>query len=360
MSGILDNKSRVIDAILTTEGKRQMAAGGFVVKFVTYSDSNVFYQKDAETSHEDPTNKIYLECFNLPHDQIIFESDDAGKLVPFNQHSFISPTITPGALTSSLSWTNFSKGKLKENTKSYGINFVTQGTYNEKPIKNDAFASQIEDILASSFDNFKKIKLIGSKDRVFEDQEFALSNNEIAFTILPDNKTVQMQNPSNVNSIDALFNDEKLRNIDNFLYLPPIKKISNSGLDKTDIPSLEAAGLFLGAYPAWGPINKLTLADIKDELSKYESAAKTIYFDPTSRDNELIAQMFEITPDSVSKLDVIDYGKVNNNSNSPFADSHHVFFIGKILIDDAGSTNFIHIFTLVFESNEENNANQAY
>ena len=358
MSGILDNKSRIIDAILTTEGRRQMADGNFVVKFVTFSDAGVVYQKSNE-GHEDPTNKIYLESFNVPHDQIIFESDDSGNLVPFRQHEFLGANTITGPITSSLSWINFYQGKLKENTKKYGINFAVTSSYEESAIKDINFASQIEGILTSSFDNFKKVTIIGSKDTLFADQEFALSNNEVTFTILPDDQTLQMQNPSNVNSIDALFNDEKLRNVDNFRYLPPIKKTQDSLVDKTDIAALERAGLFLGNYPAWGPIDRLTYQDIKKELLRYENTAKTIYFDPTSRDNELVAQMFEITPNAISKLDIIDYGKVSDNSNNPFADTHHVFFVGKVLIDDTGSTNFVHLFTLIFETNGENNV-QAY
>ena len=358
MSGILDNKSRIIDAILTSEGRRQMANGNFSIKLVTFSDSQVFYQKSSE-GHEDPTNRIYLESFNVPHDQIIFESDDSGNLVPFKQHQFLSSTALTGSVTSSLSWTNFYQGKLKQNTKKYGVNFAVTGSYQESAIKDINFASQIEGILTSSFDNFKKLTIIGSKDTLFADQEFALSNNEVTFTILPDDQTLQMQNPSNVNSIDALFSDEKLRNVDNFRYLPPVKKIQDSLVDKTDIVALERAGLFLGNYPAWGLINRLTYQDIKKELSRYENTAKTVYFDPTSRDNELVAQMFEIAPSSVSKLDIIDYGKVRDSSNNPFADTHHVFFVGKVLIDDAGSTNFVHLFTLIFETNEENNV-QAY
>ena len=356
MSGILDNKSRVIDAIITTEGRRQLADGNFTVKFVTFSDSNVFYQKSSD-GHEDVTNKIYLESFNTPRDQIIFESDDSGNLVPFKQHQSIGASVLTGTITSSLSWVQFHQGKLKRNTKKYGINFAVTSSYEESAIKDINFASQIEGILTSSLDNFKNLTIIGSKDTFFEDQEFALSNNEITFSILPDDKTLQMQNPSNVNSIDALFSDEKLRNVDNFRYLPPIKKTKDFLFDKTNIAALQQAELLLGNYPAWGPIDKLTYRDISKELSKYENSARTIYFDPTSRDNELIAQMFEVSPNSVSKLDVIDYGKVSNNSNNPFADTHHIFFVGKVLIDDAGSTNFVHLFTLVFETSEENDDN---
>jgi hypothetical protein len=359
MSGILDNKSRIIDAILTSEGRRQMADGNFVVKFVTFSDSSVFYQKDINEGHEDPTNKIYLECFNLPQDQIVFESDDSGNLVPFKQHEFIGSNSSTGSLTSSLQWINFYQGKLKQNTKKYGINLSVTSSYAEESIKDINFASQIEGILTSSFDNFTKLRIIGTQDRLFGDREFALSNNQITFEITPNEETLQMQNATSINSIDALFSDEKLRNVENFLYLPPIKKTNDISVDKTNVGLLESQNLFLGDYPAWGPIERLTYSDIKQELEKYESTSKTIFFDPTSKDNALIAQMFEISTDKVSKLDVIDYGKVSDNLSNPYADTHHVFFIGKILIDDMGSTNFIHLFTLIFESDEENNV-QAY
>ena len=149
MSGILDNKSRVIDALLTYEGRRQMANGDFTVKYVTFSDSNVFYQKNAAEGHEDPTNKIYLEAFNVPHDQIIFEADDAGSLIPFRQHESIGAVTTHGAITSSLSWTAFHKGKLKNNLKINAISTTVTSSYSSLTIKNQNFASQIEDILIS-------------------------------------------------------------------------------------------------------------------------------------------------------------------------------------------------------------------
>jgi hypothetical protein len=193
--------------------------------------------------------------------------------------------------------------------------------------------------------------VIGTNDSIFEDQNFALSTNEISFTIEPIAENVNMSVATNVNTIDALFSDEKLRNVDNFLYLPPIKKSNVS--NKKDIESLKSAGLLLGDYPAWGPTNRLTYSDIKNELKNYESSVRTVLFDPTSRDNQLIAQFFEITYDSVSKLDVIDYGRVNDNTENPYAASHHVFFVGKVVVDDYGSDNFVHLFTLVFGADEQ-------
>lgn len=349
MSGILDKKSRIIDALLTYEGRRQIADGNFQVKYVSFSDRTVGYKIDFDEGHEDPTNKIYLEAFNAPYDQIVFEADDSGNLVPFRQHDSIGVSTITGPTTGSTSWISFVNGKLKTRIQTYSNSLSFSGSYVDSPIVGAEFASQLDGILSNSIDNFRSLCILGSVDPLFEDQDFALTPNEVGFEIYKDNKNIQMMNPTLVNTVDSLFSDEKLRNIDNFLYLPPILKNSTE-VDKTDIQLLISKGLELGKYPAWGPLEKITYSDIKKELKQFESSAKTIYFDPTSRDNELVAQFFEVGQDQVSKLDVIDYGRVDDNTDNPSASGHHIFFVGKVVVDDTGATCFIHLFTLVFSS----------
>ena len=349
MSGILDNKSKVIDAILTYEGRRQMIDGKFVVSYVSFSDRSVVYQTDSVDGHVDATSKLYLEAFNAPYDQIIFESDDSGRLVPFRQHSVINETGVTGSMSSSISWTTFMNGQIQTKKQNLSVLNYT-GSYSQNTISGSKFASQMEGILTSSIDNFRSHYILGSTDVIFEDQEFGLSRNEIQFTLPVNNETISMKKPTSVNTIDSLFNDEKLRNVDNFRYLPPIKK-TNFTIDKTDIGRLDEANLLLGNYPPWGPVDPLTFSEIIREVSGYEF--KEITFDPTSKDNQLVGQFFEINESSVTKLDVIDYGKVNDNTANPYADTHHVFFVGKIATDDSGTDCFIHMFTLIFDSGEE-------
>jgi hypothetical protein len=338
MSGILNNKTRIIDAILTYEGRRQMAEGSFSINYATFSDTHVVYEKDEVEGHTDPTKKIYLEAFNAPHDQIVFEADDSGLLMP--------PTNT---FIFSKSGLFVSSGKLRELTNDY----VVSGSFVEVPLSGSQFASRLEGILTSSIDNFKKLQIIGTMDRLFMDQDFALSANEIQFNINADRETVQMMYPTNVNMLDSLFNDEKLRNLINFRWLPPIKKTDDGSVDKTNSVELASRNLHLGTYPPWGKIDPLTFAEIKDELKNYERSSKTIYFDPTSRDNDILAQFFEIGDSEAKKLDVIDYGKVYDNSQNFKTSAHHVFFVGKLVSDDNGTDSFIHLFTLLFGSSEE-------
>ena len=53
MAGILDSKSRILDAILTSEGRRQVAEGTFIVSCVTFTDADIAYIPDAVDGHVD-------------------------------------------------------------------------------------------------------------------------------------------------------------------------------------------------------------------------------------------------------------------------------------------------------------------
>jgi hypothetical protein len=350
MSGILDNKSRIIDAMLTFEGRQQLAAGKFKVKYATFSDKNVVYQVDLDNGHVDPTYKIYLESFNSPSDQIIFTADDSGRLVPFRQHSAYGHETLTGSITSSVSWTSFVNGTLLNRIQNFSTNSVGNN-FSEYILFQNDFNSQIEGLLNSSIDNFNNLQILGSIDSLFDYKNFAVSSNEIEFSIDSTQENLQMVFPTDVNTIDSLFNDEKLRNLINFRYLPPIKK-AGPNVDLLDVYSLISNGLVLGDYRAWGPIDQLNFSDIKNELNKYENNSKTIIFDPTSLDNEIVAQFFEITDGQVNKLDVIDYGKTADNSNNPLSATNQIFFVGKVVVDDSGSDCFVHLFTLVFGGSE--------
>ena len=87
MAGILDKKSRIIDAVLTTEGRRQLGEGTLSVSYATFTDGEVFYVPSSEYGHEDPTARLYIEACSLPQDQIIFEANDEGKLNPLRSQT---------------------------------------------------------------------------------------------------------------------------------------------------------------------------------------------------------------------------------------------------------------------------------
>lgn len=469
MSGILDSKSRVIDAILTTEGRRQLAEGTFVVSYATFTDGDVPYAPDVNVGHEDPTNKFYLEASSLPQDQVVFEANDEGKLVSMrNQLMYVkspgqnvSASFTLGALKDGkLMAVELQHGRkitvkdIQENALDKNKGFIYSdslgvtgsvlvnpellaGTVSILPSLNLAFvgtkygmgqtqfassisssiaqlsslvggpkvsvasqnnvvfidasanivddksqllysgtlsspilleeaaiggrvvtdeiidadfSSQITGILSSSFDNFKMHRSIASIDRLFVDDNFNLSANELNFDISKlSKKSLKVFNeaPPDLNSLDSLFNDARMSHLDNYAYLPPIVKTSDSVVtDKTNIANVQP--YLLGDYPSWGDNEKkLDYLTLMDSLSDYQE--NEVLLTQTSIKNNVMIQFFEVSSGTVTKLDAIDFGEILTNYNDdPRGNFRKVFFVGKIFLDNRGTACFVNIFTLIF------------
>ena len=73
----------------------------------------------------------------------------------------------------------------------------------------------------------------------------------------------------------------------------------------------------------------------------------SIEFSDTSRDNNLVGQMFEFDSTGIEKLSIVDFGEFGDND--PYSPGKRVFFVGKVLKDDSGSETFLNIFTVVFD-----------
>lgn len=466
MSGILDNKSRIIDAILTIEGRRQMAEGTFEVSYVTFTDSGVCYLPD-ESGHEDPTKKIYFEATNLPQDQITFEANDEGKLVPFRAQDVKLFTPTSSNIPSSFAEGRISNGRLTLYQYVYGRRIKTSGisrndsdlgkgfVYSDEngltgsilvdpnlnssaiiasaspykafigthegmgpqqfalaisgaigqlktlggpdvncyasndsvyvdtgdstktsvvsyvgelsspiilqqdsfggnlildEVENASFSTQIKGILTSSFDNFQELQSISSINRLMEDDQFFLSSNEvdIDMTQISDSVLKTFDKSVSVNTIDSLFSDDKLSHLENFMYLPPIVKTSDTLVpDKTKIDKLKP--YLLGNYPSWGNNeSRLTFQKLNDQLIPFRETKQTIDFKQSSLKNRIIGQIFEVSDSEVSKLDVIDFGPIMNDAQETTAVTNNVFFAGKTYLDNRGTTCYANIFTLIF------------
>ena len=93
----------------------------------------------------------------------------------------------------------------------------------------------------------------------------------------------------------------------------------------------------------------LNFNDIKSELSKLDSMGfkQTVNFVETSNENNLVCQFFEFDNTTLGKLDVIDFGSFEVEDGT----TKHVFFCGKVFIDNNGLNTYVNMFTLVFDSN---------
>lgn len=331
MSGILDNKSRVMDTIVTLEGRRQIASADLKIEYVSFTDTATYYKADITSGSADATERIYLEQCHLPQDSITLEADDSGRLSPFRNGSGI----------------NTKDGQILEYSfQALTASRLTGSNQGMTILRGDEFASSAATLLASSIDNFTKLRLIGTRDKIFEDDGFNIGNKTVEFTIhnerpLPDATT----HVAHVNHLESLFQDIRLSKVQNFKYLPPINKLEDHAIDKRDHRLTWKHQL--GYYKPWGRVHTQGLSpwQLEHELQHYDSMgyAKTMTFEPTSMKNHLVGQFFEVNFSVMKKLDIIDYGHYTWHGTRK-----HAFFAGKVMTDDNGTHTFIHLFTLVF------------
>ena len=84
MSGILDAKSRIIDSVITDNGRSQIARGDLRIEFASFTDAMAYYEADIVSGSSDATRRIYFEQEgNKRQDFITFETDDSGNLLGY-------------------------------------------------------------------------------------------------------------------------------------------------------------------------------------------------------------------------------------------------------------------------------------
>lgn len=351
MAGILDSKTRFIDMIVTQEGKRQIASGMLRAEYASISDAETFY--DA-LEVDDVSNRIFFQAMDSPNNVIVLEKDDSGKMIEFN----FSPT---GSIVG-----NDIFEKDTTVTSSLRLQAVT----------GSAFASSAKSIMNSFTSHFDSLQTLSTFEKSGNDFElsterinFAISNS-VPFPLGPHSETI------NVNDAEPFFLDSKLTHLPNFDFLPPVNTDGSNYGQYEDIRSLKRETLndikkYLGnegfrdtnkesgirlrksnssmrtdKVGDFDVINRVKLTSPYDNSFKQY---KTVYFDKTSDQNNLIIQMFEDGPDSkLIKLDIIDAGSFFDK-DSEFYPEKRVFYAGKIFIDDFNMPTFINIFTIIFE-----------
>lgn len=314
MAGILDSKSRVLDTIVTLEGRRQLINSELRIVYASFTDVGTYYEADAVSGSRDPANTIHFEQASLPHDRITFEANDSGRL-----RAFGSTNVSNDGQLLSYSFSAVSASVL------------TGANYSSIAVTGSAFASQAGDLLSTAVDNFSKLMIIGTSDPIFDDDGFAVGNSNIDFVVTNDVPVREERHAVNVNDLQTLAQDPRLSKVKNFRFLPP----------------RNLTGKKLGSYV---PLNQthivpLTPAQLESELSYFEQRgfSKVVSFDPTSQLNSIVGQAFEVDNTAITKLDVIDYGSYSFGGSS-----RRAFFIGKVINNDSEAQCFVHMFTLVF------------
>ena len=325
MAGILDSKTRVMDVILTTEGRRQMADGELRIEFASFTDAHTFYKPSGSMGQfaEDASHRLFVEAFNRSQDQIILEKDDLGQLIPFKG------------------------GKVevrgKKLFKPFPPNSNSPSGKRLQVVTGTAVIEAADEMLQNSYDNFTEQMIIGSVDPFDKGNSFELSISQAdpetrnPTFYITDNTPIPEEEitETNLSGVESLYEDARLAHLPNYRYMPPINKKTPG----------DAQGTPLGDYPRINQDPALTYQSLMSKLSNKESV--DIYFSQTSNDNNIVAQMFDVRPDSIEKLDIIDFGEVPDED--PYSPGKRVFFVGKILEDEDEDPTYVNLFTMIFD-----------
>lgn len=301
MAGILDSKSRIMDVVITDQGRRQLASGEMRIEYATFTDQGSFYSGDEDGVIDDPAERIYFEAASdLPSDLITFETDDSGFLLPYRAD-------------------NFGAG---------GANLVISGSLVGTG-RNPVRASAISTAILQSWEN---LQVIGTDDPLDDDQGFQLSRSSITFSIRDEFPFGQGDvKQARIDDIESLNHDFRLSNLQNFSYLPPINARGVLAGQPIGNFQNDNEGLDTNRQAFESRIAGLEMAEIE--------------FIRTSIQNNFVMQAFELSDDSsIVKLDVIDYGE-RNATNDP-GRVVRTLFVGKILQDRYGNPTFVNIFTM--------------
>ena len=318
MSGIIDPKTAVFDTFITTEGRRQIASGKFKAEFFSFTDGGTFYAltDTFASGSQDFVGRVMLEGCNLPQDQVAFEIDDSGKLVVKEIRQIDGSMIS--VLNGQFFAGTFGGGKTAMSS-------------------SDELSNTSHKLLSSSIDNFNNLYLLGSSP-LLEDKPltFQAFPENFSFTITNDRPLVSTTREGSLDHIESLFVDRRLSHVPNYKFLPPVNKALPG---RTTTP--------LGRFTQLNQQPILNFSDLDVLLSGLRSQgfSQEISFLETSADNRVVCQLLEQGGNSMTKLDVIDFGLFTTPGST---DTKHVFFAGKLFVDSYGSHTFVNMFTLVW------------
>lgn len=312
MAGILDTKRRIIDAMITVDGRRQMAANTIDISFATFSDEGIFYDSENGRSARDISNLPIFEVMSLPKDVIIPEVDDDGafSLNLADGNKIVNGRkVVSGALDTISVDENGARTVVK-------VDAVLTGTIN-------AFSGTIE-CMSTARKHFNQLAILKTDDGLL-DSLFKVDIN--SFTL--DTGEIEIAQ----SAIKPLMFDDSINHIVNTRYLPPQVTTDENKL----VP--------MGDYPKFTgePYNNFesfSESELMDSLSSQE-----INFTRSGRSNNILGQMFEITSNGTTKLTIVDYGEFVAENQKKY----RVFYLGKPIRDLNGTPKFCKLFTMVFE-----------
>jgi len=317
--GILDSKTRIVDVVMTPNGRSSLAQGGLNVAYASFTDGQSYYDPSSISgSYDTAASRIYLEApASLPQDTLSLVTDDTGKLIP---------SIAFGSSGDSGGVEVGSDGSV------YVVGTGKVTGYQT----GSSFSSAVTGITNMFQSAYSQNCIIGARSPLDDVSIFSINPTTASFSIPPVVSSLQI---ASINTADSLFFDRKFANLPQFKFLPPV--VENAGKEQN-----------LGEFSNLKQFDSYPYSLIKSEVigtdSKPVKQRVDIEFEQTSNSNDIVLQLYEITNAGITKLDAVDYGEAIDTDDSAHPRKRIVFF-GKVFIDDTETPTYINLFTVVLD-----------
>lgn len=336
MAGILDKKTRVLDYILTEEGKRQLANGDIRFVYASFTDSGALYLDNGYGISDDEYKLINFEPVSSNLDKIVPEFDITGHI----NYPYDTDGVSLRNSTLNIE-TDYEYLKAIDNLRDYSKNsLISQSIILSEDISNNSDMNiEIEEgknDIDINFENIFKYHTLSmyqsSLDKVLLDENLLNEN------LIPEN------DPLNLYELNELFNDTKFYSQENYKLMPPVNKdgtlLSNYYSKNENISNEIISGLdlFLNVLGKEVPTKREDIFQESYDFINKNNFIKSFNIDfiKSSFENNIGIQLFEVgnqdSKKTFSKLVAVDHGDQNIITSEGVRKSVRIVSFGKIVL----------------------------
>ena len=330
MAGILDKKTRVLDYILTKEGRSQLKDGGdlrFV--YATVSDRGLEY-----TSKASVDKLTYQEAENIYTTGSIKISDTERFYLGFEASSSFVDKLNPEySLVGGVSYPIFTENVID----AHGLNNFSQ---------EDSFVSLTAEMTGSFSKKVKSLKIIDTFNQI-EAENIILDNQSLLENIEYDFESLKLEEYPTIESRYLNLNNEKTIQEDirffhknNFKKLTPLNINGLPILNTEDNSDLDKKYKFIFK-------NYDRAINLSDDLSREDSIKSIIQ--TLENDNRLFKTSINITNPTENDIwisQIFEIVSEENKFNKLIA-----IDLGEFYFNDIGKTKQVFLYGKLYQSN---------
>lgn len=310
MSGILD-KSRIIDFVITENGRSQIQNGDIRYKFATISDKSIVYTKDHEKSISKKANVSNSELNYIPIETFSKVNNDIN--LEFDLRNYF---LNDGSSVSGNRTINF-----EDKVDDYFTNF-SLGSYLEN-LRYLTTSNSLNDNVNITFE-----------DTGYLNNEINFNNSILSYDTVK-NRVLKKDEALSI-ALDKRFSHKR-----NFMILPPINSQNEEIYERDNFKNIDnldeenSTGFLLNSHKSLSTSKKMSRSEeilsIIRNFEKNQNVFKKVYkIEKPSSKNSIIFEMFEKDENThlLQKLHFIEIGKFFDKNVSK---SKKVYLIGKII-----------------------------